>query len=167
MSDYQQWAQFWRLTVIAMKSVPGAHFSFDWCVNAAYRDIPLPDYYPGDDVVDYVGVDAYDSGVAAGLPRWSTLYSRPGGIADVLAFAKQHHKKLSIPEWGLAPSGSQLGGDSDPSYIDGIAKVVRQNDVAYQCYFYKYDYATLLAGQPPSLAAYKKHFGKHGDSVGG
>ena len=47
-TQYTQWAQFWRQDVIAMRSVPGAHFQFDWCVNAAYRDIPLDEYYPGE-----------------------------------------------------------------------------------------------------------------------
>ena len=45
-----------------MKSVPGANFTFDWCVNAGYRAINLNAYYPGDDVVDVVGVVAHDVG---------------------------------------------------------------------------------------------------------
>ncbi len=57
------WRTFWRRTALAMRSVPGAHFLFDWCVNAYWRPIPLSKWYPGNDVVDIVGIDAYDSGV--------------------------------------------------------------------------------------------------------
>ncbi len=159
------WVQFWRHTVIAMRSVPGAHFRFDWCVSAAVRPIPLSEFYPGDDVVDIVGIDAYDAGVPAGVDRWSTIFNRTDGIGEVLAFAKAHGKPLSIPEWGVGSDPSRLTGGDDPEYVNGIAAVVRDNDVAYQSYFYKYDWATQLASGPLSLAAYRAHFGSGGDSA--
>ncbi len=51
-----------------MRSVPGASFRFDWTINAGYRPIPFNDYYPGNDVVDIIGMDVYDfwPGPAAG-----------------------------------------------------------------------------------------------------
>jgi hypothetical protein len=165
-SDYALWRRFWRNTVVAMRSVPGANFAFDWCINAAVRPIPLDSFYPGDDVVDIVGIDAYDSGVAAGLPRWATIYERSDGIQDAVDFARAHGKPLSIPEWGVAPTTTMLAGGDDPEYVDGIASVVRSNSVAYQSYFYRYDFATQLAGGPASLQAYRKHFGAGGDSAG-
>jgi hypothetical protein len=161
------WRRFWRRTAIAMRSVPGAHFLFDWCVNAYWRPIPLRDWYPGDDVVDIVGIDTYDGGVPVGQDRWSRLYAQPNGIADVLRFAKAHHKPLSVPEWGLWPAGAgSLGGGSDPSYVNGIAGVVRSNRVAYQSYFFNHDSAKLLQHNAASLNAYRRHFGGGGDSVG-
>ncbi len=86
-----------------MRSVPGANFRFDWTVNAVSRDIPLVDYYPGDDVVNIIGIDAYDAGLPADTSdRWSTLYNEPGGLADVLAFAKAHHKPLGVSRSGAS-----------------------------------------------------------------
>ncbi len=161
------WRQFWRNTVIAMRSVPGAHFLFDWCINAYWRPIPLSKWYPGNDVVDIIGIDAYDSGVPLGQDRWTRVYGQRDGIRDVLQFARAHGKPLSIPEWGLAPADApSLGGGDDPTYIDGIASVVRNNPVAYQAYFYNHDSAQLLADSPLSLAAYRRHFGGAGDSIG-
>jgi hypothetical protein len=163
--DMSLWVQFWRQTVIAMRSVPGADFKFDWTVNAAYRPVPLSEFYPGDDVVDIVGIDAYDSGVMAGVDRWSTIYNRPDGIGDVLSFARAHGKPLSIPEWGVGSNPALQTGGDDPTYVNGIAEVVRDNNVAYQSYFYKYDWATTLANGPLSLDAYRTHFGGVGDSA--
>src|SRR5207244_2984092 len=40
-ADFALWRQFWRRMVIAMRSVPGAHFLFDWCINAHWRPLPL------------------------------------------------------------------------------------------------------------------------------
>ena len=57
---YDMWRQTWRNFATAMDSVPGAAFEFDWTVNPGVRPVPFDAYYPGDDVVDYVGVDIYD-----------------------------------------------------------------------------------------------------------
>jgi hypothetical protein len=161
------WRQFWRRTAIAMRSVPGAHFLFDWCINAYWRPIPLSKWYPGDDVVNIIGIDAYDSGVPPGQDRWHRIYYQPDGIHDVLQFARAHDKPVSLPEWGLAPPGQgNLGGGDDPAYVDGIAAVVRNNRVAYQAYFYHLASGSLLDSSPLSLAAYRRHFGGGGDSTG-
>lgn len=157
--DFDLWRRFWRTTVLAMRSVPGARFRFDWCVNAAVRAIPLASWYPGDDVVDIVGVDAYDAGIRADVPgaeRWATVYGRPGGVRDVARFAREHGKPLSIPEWGIGPRGgtAATGGD-DPEYVRGILGVARANDVAYQAYFYSGDWAAQLDASPRSRDAYR------------
>ena len=47
---------------------------FDWNVNAGYRDIQLSSFYPGNDVVDMIGIDIYD----AGMPGNPTHPLRPG-----------------------------------------------------------------------------------------
>jgi Glycosyl hydrolase family 26 len=163
--DFALWREMWRKTAIAMRSVPGAHFKFDWCINAVTRPIPLSDYYPGDDVVDIVGIDAYDAGVPAGQPRWSTIYDRPFGIKDLLDFAKAHGKPLSIPEWGIAAKSAFQSGGDDPAYINGIARVVRDNPVAYQAYFYAHEWSVQLNRSPRSIKAFRRHFGDGGDSV--
>jgi Glycosyl hydrolase family 26 len=166
-NDFRLWREFWRRTAIAMRSVSGAHFVFDWCINAHWRPIPLAEWYPGDDVVGIVGVDAYDSGVPANQGRWSTIYNQADGIREVLRFAKAHDKPVSIPEWGLwKQGGTDLGGGDDPTYVNGIANVVKHNRVAYQAYFYNLDSASLLNISPLSLRRYRRHFGGGGDGIG-
>jgi hypothetical protein len=151
-----------------MKSVRGARFRFDWCVNAAYRRVALDPWYPGDDVVDIIGIDAYDAGIDPSVQdRWSVVWGRPLGIRDVRDFARAHRKPLSIPEWGVAPQTVSQGGGDDGPYVDGIGTTVRDNDVAYQSYFYKYEWADQLRTGPRSLDAYRRHFGASGDAVGG
>jgi beta-mannanase len=143
-----------------MRSVPGARFRFDWTVNAAVRPLPLARIYPGDDAVDIVGVDAYDSGVPRGRPRWRTIYRRRGGIRDVARFARRHGKPLSIPEWGVGPRDRRQAGGDDPAYVRGIAAVVRRERVAYQGYFFRYGWARQLHRGSRSLAAYVRAFGR-------
>jgi Glycosyl hydrolase family 26 len=167
-ADYAKWVRFWRLTVKAMRSVPGAHFLFDWCPNNGVRSIPLADYYPGNDVVNIIGDDAYDAGVPAGQSnRWNTVYNRLDGLSTIVAFAKAHHKPLSLPEWGVGVADSaNLAGGDDPSYVKGMADVVADNDVAFQTYFYAHEWATQLQTGPRSLAAYTAAFGDNGYATG-
>ncbi len=154
------WAHFWRDTAKAMMSVPGAGFSFDWCVNAAVRNIPLADYYPGDSVVNEIGIDLYDEGLSPTVTdRWSALYNEPGSLGTVLAFAEAHGKPISIPEWGVGPATVQEGGGDDPGYVQGVASVVANDNVAYQSYFFNGPWAQGLASYPNSLAAYQTAFG--------
>jgi hypothetical protein len=170
-SDYDAWRAYWARTVRVMRAVPGAHFSFDWCVNAGTRPIPFASWYPGDGVVDVIGADVYD-GLAANLQastpaeRWKVLIAQPGGLSQLIAFARSHHKPLSIPEWGLVSSGSKGGGGDDTYFVNAIAGVVRDNVVAYQSYFDASSGGVMLLSEAQSsLAAYRSHFGGGGDAV--
>jgi hypothetical protein len=153
-TQMREWRQFWRRTVLAMRSVKGAHFSFDWCVNSGVRAIPLADYYPGDDVVDSIGVDVYDSGIPHGVSGWAYQYKRPEGVRTVVRFARAHHKPIAIPEWGLQPS-SQNGRGVDPGFTRGIIALVDHDDVAFESYFFHQGGRAALLADPESLRLYR------------
>jgi len=165
--DAREWVQFWRNTVKAMRSVPGAHFKFVWCINNRYRNIPFSSYYPGDDVVDIIGDDVYDSGVPRGVQRWKTVDLSAGGFQDLIDFARSHHKPIAIPEWGVGvPNRSNLAGGDDPNYVRGIAQTVADNNVAFQTYFFAHEWARQLEHGPRSLGAYRAAFGNAGYADG-
>jgi hypothetical protein len=167
-AQWHQWDEFWDNTVSAMRSVPGAHFQFDFNLAALYRNLPLSEIYPGNAYVDIMGVDAYDNGNLGdtAAARWNEVLNGPMGIQEILNFAKAHDKPFSIPEWGVAPVSDHEGFGDDPTFVRGIASVVQNNDVAYQSYFYKYGNATQLQDGPLSLAAYIAAFGPDGYAVG-
>lgn len=111
-------------------------FRIDWTGNVidnqAGQDPFLSDY-PGNEVVDIVGVDAYDHGdsriAGHGFKQW---LDRPFGLAAWMRFARRHDKPFSVPEWGLtASSGDQ------PTYVRGMFRFFRANaDVlAFEDYF--------------------------------
>jgi hypothetical protein len=169
-AQFADWATYWARIVRVMRSVKGAHFLFDWNVNAGYRDIPLNSFYPGNDVVDMIGIDIYDTGMpghpASQAARWRSLDTEGDGLAQIAAFARSHGKPLSFPEWGVVSSAAGGAGD-DAAYVQGIINAIKDNNVVYQSYF---DQPTggvlLLQDSPKSLSLWERYFGPKGTLSG-
>ena len=161
------WRKAWANIVTAMRSVPGAAFTFDWTVNYetwGRRNISLNSFYPGDAYVDVVGLDAYDEGLTQTDNRFPALLTKSGGIQAVYNFAAAHGKPMSMPEWGLLPKGGAMnGGGADPSYIAGIGQFIATHHIAYSGYWYAHaDTMALLKGSKDSVSALRTYFGANG-----
>jgi hypothetical protein len=161
LKEQHDWARCFAQEVRSMRSAAGAHFLFDWNVNACYEDIPFADYYPGDTYVDIIGIDFYDISCSTTLPgavpaSWADLEREPNGLNAFAAFARRTREPISIPEWGLE---TKPNGD-DPYYIKGIANFVRTHDVSFESYFDAGDEGILSLGpaDPISLTAYHLEF---------
>ena len=169
-AQYRDWATYYANIVRTMRSVKGAHFLFDWNVNAGYRNIPLNSFYPGNDVVDIIGLDIYDAGMPGNpqnqVARWRGLNDEPEGLSQIVAFARAHGKPLSFPEWGM-DSTAGGGAGEDLTYIRGIAAAIKDNNVVYQSYF---DRPTggvlLLENSPQALRLWQEYFGQQGTIPG-
>lgn len=138
----------------------------DWNSNRDGRtNGGVEKFYPGDDWVDFIGIDAYDwwpkmTSQAAWNGEYNKLYNGgPRGIGSWLAFAKSRGKKLSVGEWGVI-RGPSAGGGDNPLYISLMLSFFRQNaaHIGYEAYFNK-DVPPLnhhLADNPKAAAAYGK-----------
>jgi hypothetical protein len=149
---------YWRQVVTAMRAVPGQHFEIDWNPNNGDTTYDAVNYYPGSDVVDYIGVDAYDVSWASGAypypencddacrttrqkVAWDdSVYGGARGLRFWSGFAKQQGKPMSLPEWGFWQRPDGHGGGNDPDYLRRMAAFIDDpaNRVAYQSYF-EYD----------------------------
>ena len=162
--DFRDWRRYWARTVRVMRAQRGADFLFDWNIAAGYRAIPFRSYYPGDDVVDIVGIDFYDYRFSQDVPttpgdaRWRSQVAQPGGLGDAIGFAKRHGKPISLPEWGLAKRGPYRGGLGDnPHFVKRIACLVQETPTAYQAYFESPTGDTKqLRDAPRSRAVYRR-----------
>jgi hypothetical protein len=107
--------------------------------------------YPGNDVVDIIGVHYYDSGPEKNTQAlWNQYYNanfgpNPWGIKAWLDFARAHGKRLGVGEWGLWNQGQGTAKADDPVYIDNMYRFFRDNagSIAYETYF------NGIAGQHP------------------
>ncbi|GIQ72410.1 hypothetical protein [Bradyrhizobium sp. RD5-C2] len=82
-------------------------FKFDWCPGWGAQDMPADTAYPGDDVVDFIGLDVYDfKSEGSAAERWTnSCLKAPFGLEWQRTFAAKHGKLMSYPEWGVGQSG--------------------------------------------------------------
>ena len=134
----------WQHTVIVMRAI-APNLRFVWNVNnGANPTYSVASTYPGNAYVDYVGVDAYDSG------GWNTVLNQTDGLAYWLSFAKQQGKSLAIPEWGIGTSGD------DPAYIQDMYQWMKTNQASIALEsFYDYQDGATNGSFPNSAAEYQ------------
>lgn len=143
-------AAYWRHLVTALRSVPGQHFRFVWCVAGGDQGFDATSAWPGREYVDYLGIDTYDfwyvgetDGVAHDAPdvtdeeRWNHTVGGREGLNFWAHFADRHGQvPLAITEWGLWNSGTKYGGAGDsPDYIARMWRWIGTHDVAFDIYF--------------------------------
>ncbi|WP_428953758.1 glycosyl hydrolase [Streptomyces sp. cg35] len=100
--DPAAWKKYWTRIVTVMRSVPGQKFRFDFTPSRGRDAVPWTECYPGDDVVDIVGMDSYDQPEGKSFDE---QVSEPYGLQQQVDFAAQHGKPISYPEWGLFRNG--------------------------------------------------------------
>ena len=168
--DPSNWVTYFRRIVADLRSVPGQQFTIDWCPNWGGPSIKADTVYPGDDVVDYIGMDVYDSTFGGHQltpqARWNALTTKAYGLNWLVKFAALHNKPITIPEWGTTSGPNNMGGtmypDDDSYYFQQMAAFFATNNVAYQFLFDIDPSGTSyfnLVNFPLSAAAYRTAFG--------
>jgi hypothetical protein len=101
--------------------------------------------YPGDDYVDYVGLEAFDMyPPALDEASWAAGCNAPTGLCTLFSFAREHGKKVGVAEWaavsctgdGVIDSSGNTGSDN-PFFIQKMVETFADNaDVmGYEAYF--------------------------------
>jgi hypothetical protein len=108
-------------------------FKYDWCPGWGPQDSAADLAYPGDDVVDYIGLDVYDFKYEGSAEeRWNAFYLKaPFGLEWQRNFAGLHKKRMSYPEWGVGNFGD------NPFFIQKMHDwfVSNAGNIAYAAYF--------------------------------
>ncbi|WP_420167303.1 glycoside hydrolase family 26 protein [Streptomyces violaceoruber] len=121
--DPASWKAYWERIVTAMRAVPGQEFRFDFTPSRGRDAVPWTECYPGDDVVDIVGMDSYDQ------PPGETFDDQvndPYGLQKHVDFAAEHGKPISFPEWGLFRNGD------NPEYMRRMLEWIDRHEPLYQ-----------------------------------
>ncbi len=163
------YVKHFRHIVGVLRSVPNSNFLIDWTSSAGLQTghvlNSFDSYYPGDDVVDIVGMDLYDmkwmDTTSTPIQRWQFNLTQTMGLNDHRTFAALHNKPVSFPEWGLYKTGDQFGGGGDdPYYIDQMADWFASSNTYYQSYFNINWGGGILSDFPNGQARYKARFGQ-------
>lgn len=124
-------AAFRRVVGIFRRHSDG--FKYDWCPGWGPQEMPADLVYPGDDVVDYIGLDIYDyKQEGSAQERWDRHYLKaPFGLQWHRDFAARHGKLMSYPEWGVGQFGD------NPFFVQQMHDWFLQNEdrIAYAAYF--------------------------------
>ncbi|MFD0124113.1 glycoside hydrolase family 26 protein [Streptomyces virginiae] len=120
--DPEGWKVYWKRIVTTMRAVPGQKFRFDFAPNRGTDAIGWTKCYPGDDVVDVIGMDSYDQGPGQ---TFDDQITQPYGLQQQVDFAKAHGKPISYPEWGLFRRGD------NPEYVRRMLKWIAQHKPLY------------------------------------
>ena len=156
-----------RHIVGVFRAVPGQHFSIVWNPSTGAGTVPADQLWPGNDVVDLVGIDVYNQSWRAQdrdpAVRWQGYLTTNYGLNWAASFAAAHHKRIVVPEWGTGTRPDGHGWGDDPLFIHNMTAWMRAHNVLYHGYwdFTASDYdATMSAGKYPlAFAAYKAEFG--------
>ena len=132
----------YRHVVALMRSVPGAEFTFDWCTSWGPNSTAPDSVYPGDDVVDIIGMDVYNRyySPADSNPqnRWQMFLTAPYGLNWLVSFAALHGKSISIPEWGTGEwtvNDGGVGGGDDSLFVTSMTAFMESNSALYSDYW--------------------------------
>ena len=160
----------YRHVVAVMRSVPGASFTFDWCCAWGPTQTVAESVYPGDDVVDIVGMDIYGRyylpADADEAHDWNTSLTSVNGLDWLVSFSQSHGKAFSLPEWGTGEwffNDGGTGRGDDPVFVDDIANFLKTNHAVYSNYWdYSdsvYDSEVSDGEHPNAGSALKAAFG--------
>jgi hypothetical protein len=158
--------------VVAIFREASSRFAFDWCVSYGRQNSDAETAYPGDDVVDTIGMDVYDyiftpSPISDAAHRWtrSVLDGEGRGLTWLASFAASRGKKMSLGEWGVGLTDNSKSAiyrrlKDDPTFLRLMQSWLFTNgrNVAFQIYFdappNRIDDGTF----PNALAQLKKDF---------
>jgi len=165
--DPEAFKAAFRRVVGVLRATPGQHFTIVWNPTLGAGHAAPETLWPGDDVVDQVGLDVYNQSWRHQdmdpQTRWQGYLTGNYGLNWLVGFAAAHRKPISIPEWGTGTRPDGHGFGDDPLFIHNMAAWMRAHNVVFQSYwdFTASDYdSTMSAGKfPQTLEAYKREFG--------
>lgn len=168
--DPEAYRRYFRRIVEVMRREPGQRFRFEWCPNHGRKQMDPTLAYPGDDVVDIIGMDVYaetwNAATADPMLRWRYFLDQPFGLKWHRDFAAAHGKAMSYPEWGVGTRPDGHGVGDDAVFVAGMADWFAEVKPLYQSYWdvHASDYnAQMSDGQfPRASATFRKRFGVGG-----
>ncbi len=120
--------------VVSIFRKASTRFTFAWCPNAGRLNSSPETAYPGDDVVDTIGVDIYAAPSDAAPPEaWKRRFEGPFGLRWLEDFAARHSKPMHIGEWGV---GLRDAPDN-PYFVEKMSEWLRRHAgaIAFHVYF--------------------------------
>jgi hypothetical protein len=113
-NNYADFVRAWQHVVTLFRSVGATNVGFIWCPSIAAGTTGVSSMYPGDNYVDWIAMDGYNSSTSS----WITFFNRFSPMYTVLT-GLSATKPLMIPETASLEGGTSK--QSKPQWItDGF-----------------------------------------------
>ncbi|GBD44960.1 hypothetical protein HRbin40_02456 [bacterium HR40] len=138
--DPEAYKACFRRAVQAIRStLPGARI--DWTLGRGNKMTDWTLAYPGDDVVDIIGLSYYDRAPSikteADWDKYARMSptARTTGILTVIDFARARGKKVAVGEWAV--SDGIYDGFDNPLFVTKMHETFMANKdiIAYETYY--------------------------------
>jgi hypothetical protein len=92
----EEYRAAYRHVVDVFRLVGSGHVTFAWTMRSPSFPARADEFYPGDDVVDWIGANAYNYADPSNGGRWLSLRAL---LSDFVSWSRPHHKLLMVPEF--------------------------------------------------------------------
>lgn len=167
-TTYTTWIAAYRRFVIQARTAGLTSVKWDWCLNkgpsGTNSSVSWTVGYPGDDVVDVIGMDPYDwyAPTTTDAQWTANTTGKNPGLQDVATYARSRGKQISIDEWGVVVNTDPVNAGQDNAFY--IAKMfafcqANADILAWESYYDGASYSKLSNNSKPLAGAeYRKAY---------
>lgn len=138
--DPKAFIKAWRYIVDKFREAGADNVATVWCACPYVGTSPVKQYYPGDDYVDWFGIDVF-------YARHLTGKYKP--IEDFLELAIKHRKPVMVGETTAAGTGVENGKESWNEWFDPFFKWINEyKQIKAFCYI-NWDWVKDKTGGSP------------------
>ncbi len=143
--DEEGYKNLYRYTVQYLRDAKNVHnFLYVYSPGATFTDDN--DYlsrYPGDEFVDVLGFDMYDTSPTADYKTDPWMNSFKGTVDLVSKLATTRGKLSAVSEVGI--SSMPISGNADKDWFSHVANIISDSDMAYYMTWSNYDTKNFFA----------------------
>lgn len=145
----------WRHIVELARDAGATNIRWVWSPNVDNDGLGVPfvELYPGDDYVDWVGLDGFNRGTSWSTTRWQSM-------VEIFSLSIEHVRTLTQKPLMIAETGSsEVGGDKAAWIRKGLARIPQDlPDVRAVIWFSKNETSLGIDWRVNSSAASLKAF---------
>ena len=143
--DEESYKNLYRYTVQYLRDTKNVHnFLYVYSPGATFvDDNDFLSRYPGDEFVDGLGFDMYDTNPTADYKTDSWMNSFKGTVDLVSKLASSRGKFSAVAEVGI--SSMPVSGNVDKEWFSHVADIVSASDMAYYMTWSNYDTNSFFA----------------------
>jgi hypothetical protein len=148
----ESYREAFRHVVEVFQEAGADQVQFLWCLRSTAFASEADSLYPGDDVVDWIGANAFNYSTEQTGGRWLSLRAL---ITDFVAWSRPHHKMLALPEFASIEDAAD--GARKAAWLDDARATLREfTNIRAAVYYHESTNSYAIDSSPQSLEAFRR-----------